>query len=378
MAVYTGEYYEHAVGGISKAVYYTFTPRSLMADGLFTPDEELYSLLIVAHRALGILEGMITNIPNRSVLLESAQLLECYYSKEIDYPGNSLHSVVEAYGCGEDMRAVHNMLQAQEAAFNKNIDLESLCDVYRIVKFGADAREHAGLRTTPVFLANSITNLRQYSPTAPEHVFRGMQDIFLYLQKDTSDTLVKAAMSHYQFEMIHPFESCNGIVGRILISQIMQDSDLKAASYLCLSEILYETRNDYFDLLSSTQKGGGYLRWIKYFVSAVYEAACRSVKRIEGYRKIVERDEEKILQCQPGRVQNVLAVFVYWKRYCISNIKRPAAEIGMSYNAVERAVTVMVELGILKQITQTPRYRKYMYAELAELYLGQPLKTGEV
>jgi Fic family protein len=57
------------------------------------------------------------------------------------------------------------------------------------------------------------TNLKSYNPTAPDAVLPALADIsaYLYNDKDT-DPLIKAALVHYQFEMIHPFEQYNGIV----------------------------------------------------------------------------------------------------------------------------------------------------------------------
>jgi Fic family protein len=373
MPVYTGEYFEHPTDGASRGIYYSFLPKHLVDGSFYTADEELFSLLIEAHRALGILEGMVVNMPDSDVLLESAALKECHYSRLIDYPDVSMYSLLESRGGGEDISVVQNIISAYEKAFDENIDIDRLCEIHGIANDGLDFNRQKGLRKTPFYLTGTVTNLKRYNPTAPEHIFPALKDIFLYLQQSTSDALIKAAMVHYQFEMVHPFENYNGIVGRILASKAMMDGGLRAAPYLSLSELLYESKNDYFDLLSSTQKGGGYVRWIKFFAGVLCVAARHRVKQIESYRQLVKRDEEKIRQAQPVRMHNVLTVFEYWKHYIVSNIKQPVEKLQLSYSAVARAIAVLSELKILKQITDTPRYRKYTYPELMNLFIESPV-----
>lgn len=71
------------------------------------------------------------------------------------------------------------------------------------------------IRQKQTSLHNVRTNLRIYSPTAPDELLPALGDIYSYLAQSSDDALVKAAMAHYQFEMLHPYEMANGIMGRI-------------------------------------------------------------------------------------------------------------------------------------------------------------------
>lgn len=101
---------------------------------------------------------------------------------------------------------------------------------------------------------------------------------------------------HYQFEMIHPFERYNGIVGRIIVPIMLSDVDKEAKLLICLSEYLYHNKNEYFDLLRSTQFSGGYIRWIKFFVNAVGEVAKKSAKLMTQYECIIALDEHRLTE----------------------------------------------------------------------------------
>jgi len=68
-------------------------------------------------------------------------------------------------------------------------------------------------------------------------ILSALADIAAYLNNDKDiDPLIKAALVHYQFETIHPFEQYNGVVGRIVISIILQSFDIEVMPLICLSE----------------------------------------------------------------------------------------------------------------------------------------------
>lgn len=83
-----------------------------------------------------------------------------------------------------------------------------------------------------------------------------MIDIGRYAELDGIDVLIKAAMCHYQFEMIHPYELYNGIVGRLFVYKMLYSAGLSGIRFLSLSECLYNHKAEYFEKLGQTQKSG--------------------------------------------------------------------------------------------------------------------------
>lgn len=126
-------------------------------------------------------------------------------------------------------------------------------------------------------------------------------------------------MVHYQFEMIHPFEQYNGIVGRIVISMILHDIIRDALPLMCLSEYMYHNKNEYFDLLRTTQYSGGYIRWIKFFINAIQETTKQSAELLIQYESIISEDEYHLKE--NGKLpKSILAVYNYLKSFPITNI----------------------------------------------------------
>ena len=57
-------------------------------------------------------------------------------------------------------------------------------------------------------------------------------------------------------------------------------------------------KNEYFDLLRTTQYSGGYVRWIKLFVNAVGQAAKQSAEQLMQYEQHIIEDLEHLMDIE--------------------------------------------------------------------------------
>ena len=365
MIPYTGDYIEHIDDSINNFKYYTFTPRPLMQGDMYKMDDELSALLIEAHRNIGFLKGLIKYAPNKDTFSELMQLKECAYSLMIDYDGFTFQDVLVSRGSGKgDIASITNLELAYKVARDKTISAPDLSKLYRIALYGDATDKTVDVRDKQTFLLGIRTNLKAYNPTAPDAILQALADIsaYLYNDKDT-DPLVKAALVHYQFEMIHPFEQYNGIVGRIEISMVLHDIIRDALPLMCLSEYMYHNKNEYFDLLKTTQYSGGYIRWIKFLVTAIGETAKRSAESLIQYEDTITKDEELLINT--GRIsRSTFIVYEYFKRFPITNIPYASKRTRLSFNSTAKAIDLLQEQGILVQLNSKERNRIWEYMSL--------------
>lgn len=66
----------------------------------------------------------------------------------------------------------------------------------------------------------------------------GIADLERYINYSDDNAFIKAAVTHYQFEMIHPFIDANGMVGRLLNTLILLQAGLISKPVLLLSHII--------------------------------------------------------------------------------------------------------------------------------------------
>ena len=366
MFQYTGEYKKHTSSDRDKRSYYTFTPTPL-CDGLpLSVDNELFSLLTTAHKLLGVLEGVFMLSPDRSITKELLCLREGYYSLLIDDENtDAFRDVLKVRAAKrKDLQHINNIVAAQKYSHGKPISNSALSKICSLILYGTESTQTAEIRSKQIYFRRVLTNLKMYTPTAPEDVLPALSDLTKFIRIDNhTDILIKVALAHYQFDMIHPFEKCNGAVGRVLIPMILLNAQYKAASYLCISEFLYRNKEEYFDKLSATQQGNGYSYWIKFFVQAVCHAADQAINQITQFAEIVAEDAIQ-LSILVKSSKHVIPVYDYFKQYLISEIKPIAEEIGVSYNTTAKAVGLLTGAGLLRLEHEQSRHKVYCHRVL--------------
>lgn len=361
MHPYTGDYTEQRKNEKFNFTYYTFTPRPLKNATLYKMDNELATLLIEAHHNLGQLEGLFQYAPYKNSFCELMLLKECTYSRMIDYDAPNFSDILVRRGTGKgDMEPINNLLAAYKASDGMQFTAQDYSKICSIALYGDKPEQQMGVRDTQTFLQYAISNLKTYNPTAPEAVLPSLADISAYLYDSGDDPLIQAALAHYQFEMIHPFEKYNGIVGRILIFMVLQRIADKALLGLCLSEYLFFNKNEYFDILRSTQYSGGYIRWIKYFIRIINEAAQTSVAQLKRYEEMIKLNEEK-LRAKIPKTRSFWGVYEYLKVFPIASIPIAAKHLNLSYNSVSKAFALLQKYNIIIQESNATRNRIWKY-----------------
>ena len=100
-------------------------------------------------------------------------------------------------------------------------------------------------------------------------------------ENDSLDPLIKMAISHYQFEAIHPFTDGNGRTGRVLNLLYLVDQKLLSHPVLYLSKYIIENKDDYYYHLSGVTQRQAWKPWIIYMLTAVEQTAHQTNQIID-------------------------------------------------------------------------------------------------
>lgn len=139
---------------------------------------------------------------------------------------------------------------------NPSLTIETLIDIYQEIKQVND-----GIRppqTETVILkrgSGQLTGEVVYTPPrGTQIILRKLINLIDFVNDDLKypyDPLLKIAISHYQFEAIHPFRDGNGRAGRILSILLMIQKKLLEVPILYLSAYIIREKDEYYELLKN-------------------------------------------------------------------------------------------------------------------------------
>lgn len=118
-----------------------------------------------------------------------------------------------------------------------------------------------------------------------------------------SDPLIRTAITHAQFESIHPFLDGNGRLGRILIILMLVNAEVIDRPVFFVSEELEKEKARYYDLLNGVRaKDSDWEGWITFFLDATERMLDSILLKInkseELYKKgvrLLKTDSEKMI-----------------------------------------------------------------------------------
>lgn len=278
------------------------------------PDDKVITIEILqavnkANKALAELKGMAKKLPNQSMLVNTIALREAKASTEIE---NIFTTDEELYrelsgndtGLKGNAKEVLRYRQAlwkgfHEIKANGEFNTEVMVKIYQEIKELQDGIRPPQTETTIKKRGSGLLGETVvYTPPRGEKVIKEKLDnLIFYINDDRKfsyDPLIKLAVSHYQFEAIHPFRDGNGRAGRILSILLMIHKNLLDVPILYLSAYIIENRDDYYALLNRVTTLRAWKEWILYMLKAVEETSLFTINKIGDIDNLFQKTNELI------------------------------------------------------------------------------------
>jgi Fic family protein len=370
-----GHYTKYWDEAFSTHDFYTFNPTPVCEINIKT-DDELCGLLSNAQRLLGLLEGTsryINGIDNiTSLMLKKEAAASCKIDDEIKFSyldlftpsKNKADKIVPVlnytkaldYGIGELKR----IRLTNKVIFSTH---EVLMEHKRDTKIIGTVREKQNIIGEYIV---TVSGMENYNPPEPGEISSCMADIQRFIKRnDNIDVLIKVALLHYQLEVVHPFESGNGKIGRILILMYLFEKQILSHTLIPISEFLEAHKVEYFDRIKAVHNRGDYEQWVKFFLSMLAVVTDISIRQIEKALQLRDRNIA-LIRANEKDVKYLLDAYHYIERCGFIDVNSLADGIGVSYNTAARVARTMVELGILKLLKSQARNRIYYYADFLD------------
>jgi Fic family protein len=250
---------------------------------------------IDASRALAQLNGMLTNLPNPTLFLDTIHLQEAKASSEIENIITTNDDLYKSLVADKkfDNPGTKEVISYKEALWNGLQEIEThpfistnLCvEIVQSIK-----KNTAGIRTTPGTTLKNANGETIYTPPTGEVVIREkMANLETFINsEDVLDPLIKMALMHYQFEAIHPFSDGNGRTGRILFLLYLKLEKLSDTPAIYLSEYIIKNKADYYTKLREVTENNDWEGWILYMLEMVEYTANKGLQRLKDVTDLME------------------------------------------------------------------------------------------
>lgn len=373
--------------------YRAFQPKALPPDPPLDMDNEMWTLLSEADRALGRLDGATSNLPNPDLFVMMYVRKEAVLSSQIEGTQASLNDVLEQEArvlresspddVGEVLNYVNSMNYGLARLAEFPLSLRLLKEIHERLMAGTRGHEKnpGEFRRSQNWIGSGGGNLQsaKFVPPAPDdmHVALGEWERFLYEPVEVP-VLIRAGLLHAQFETIHPFLDGNGRVGRLLITFFLCEREVLVRPMLYLSHYFKANRTEYYDRLQAIRDHGDWENWLKFFLRGIAVVANEATDVARKILNLRESDRERIRVTMGRATADAIRLHENLFARPFINVSHAMVITGRGFAAANRMVGQLQELGILEEQTGNQRNRVFLYREFLRLFDDSELRAREV
>ncbi|MCK4256741.1 Fic family protein, partial [candidate division WOR-3 bacterium] len=192
-----------------------------------------------------------------------------------------------------------------------------------------------------------------------------------FYAKSPMPSLIKTALIHSQFELIHPFLDGNGRAGRLLITFYLFQQEILQKPLLYLSDYFRRYRSEYYDKLSTIHKKDNFEDWIKFFLDGVIEISKEAVSLSRKIVNLREQDVKKVSNLGKS-TKSALSLLESLYKSPIITIKSVEKATGLSPSNANALVEKFGNLEILDKVGERKRNRRFVYKKYLNLFEISP------
>jgi Fic family protein len=273
----------------------------LLPPSLNFRDERFIDSMLVARTELGELNGYAHALPDPLLLLSPAVIRESVASSSIENINTTMEEALQAqlFPEREQKKSDTEVLHYRDAIMWGYENLGKLPISTRLI-LGIHKNllpdGSPGYRKMQNQIVNTGTNTVMYTPPPAHELPRllGNWEKFVNNSDDRIDPLVKAAIAHYQFEAIHPFDDGNGRTGRILMIMQLIQSKLLSLPILYMSGYINKNRDEYYALLRAVRSEDARSDLIVYVLRGFHEQARETKLTLFKVMALLEKTREHV------------------------------------------------------------------------------------
>ena len=199
-----------------------------------------------------------------------------------------------------------------------------------------------------------------FTGVSPERIPLEIGRFIDWFENSTQDGAIKAAIAHFWFLTIRPFEDGNGRIARALAAMLLARSEDTTRCQYALNEQILKDRENYIQTLFKAQAGNGDLtEWILWFLSAMQKSIDDSKKEIAGALKKMQFLQKNQQADLSGRERRIIEAVWNGELPAVFSVKEVAAFTGTSHDSALRDIQDLIQKEIVRPENKGGRSQKY-------------------
>ena len=358
--------------------YWAFDPFPLPPE--IPASWSLFAEVSIADRALSELAGLARTLPNPHLLIRPFLQREAVLSSRIEGTQASLsdlffHEASPSVNTrGSDVREVANYVHALEYGLDRlnefPLSMRLIREMHERLMSGVRGetmtpgefrRSQNWIGAPGCTLMNAV-----FVPPPVAEMQKALNGLENYLHAPSDlPALVRLALIHYQFEVIHPFLDGNGRIGRLLLVMLLCTEGLLPQPLLYLSAYFEQHRQEYYDGLLGVSRAGRWREWVAFFVRGVAEQSRDALLRA-GRLLDLQKEYREILthaRVSPLALQLMDSLF----SNPVVTVGRAAELLGTTPRSAQANIQKLVLHGILAEATGRQRNRIFAASRIVNI-----------
>ncbi|WP_373100586.1 MULTISPECIES: Fic family protein [Pasteurellaceae] len=357
--------------------------------GKFPPQQLEYtkfiSQLLNATSALARYDQCLKSMKNSEILLAPLRNQEAVISSRMEGTISTMDEILQYeadYGDSEQYSSEVRMdvietilyqrtLKNAQRAISQGYPLsKSMIKTMhqQLLSYGRGANKSPGyFKNEQNYIADTGRKNILFVPISSIDLESGLDNLFNYINTSEDPELVKTAITHLEFEALHPFKDGNGRIGRMLITLMLWSSKQISAPHFYISGYLEDNKNIYIDMMRNVSKTGNWDDWCGFFIKAIEEQAIKNLAISENIQNLYEQMKIELTNILSSKWTVNVLDFIFTNP--VFRNKNFTSKSGIPTGTANKIISTLVanDILVLKDKASGQRSALYSFERLMKL-----------